>query len=933
MNKKNRKIVKNLASLTFLIPALVSCNGNQNKEVHEHAFYPVEAKEATCVSTGNIAYDQCIYCKKIEVNGEEKTADDVILPVDVTAHKHLKDFDAVAPTCIASGNEAYSYCEDCGKYVIDGKTVDSNESALLPLEPNGHQLEEFAYKAPTCGIEGYNAHMECTLCKKCFINNEEVNKDRIFIPATKEHVYDENGADNVCKKAFQFDKQTFDEKNAFSMSPTSRGIKMDASQGKTSVSEALIKERMKFITQISGETSTKVENIDGDIVLTHMNESNNNPQAFTRIAPGIRNAQGEVEAYVGKFLFSMDVTFKDEVYVSRVGAMITNSGFTVITGNGVSQAKLLGRGGANSEGKADRSFEAGVTYRFVYSMETTDETQLIQLFGCSLPTTITYSNIHIIPLSSPKGKVNSTFLYFGKTDMKNNEFHVDPAPEPEPTPVKKSVEMPNGLNFFDANNWTKATDNDKEKVGDSVYEEGGSLSFSKDSAARVNLFHVKANDGTLIHVADNASKKGTLLSEIYDTEYSYSLEMLVNGSFDMGILAGGAALNKSVTSQAAFYLSFAENGSITMSQNSGVTTSVFTDRFFISAGSYEQKKTFTFTIKLHRTDANTLKAQFLINGTVLKFQGEDIVTEDDYSFSFDEEGVFTSSKYLSKVGMGQRLSILPTEDSSKVTVSNLKIETKKVETPIEPKPENKLSSLETQSPYTMYNGLDLFASNNWLATDGKNTPRTNEEIIDADGSLKFEKDTSSRIDFFHVAKNGTAWRHLADKKTNILGLDILNKDYRFDLDVASTGAFDLMMFGNAAALSKNDKNNSFYLSVNEEGALSFIFCYGKSSVSTFTSEAKFDFTKKQRVSIIANRVSEGNLDISIYLDYVQIPFKGDATTPLKGSTLSVDENGKLSLANLLSTVGLGQRLGVMPQDSSMVKVSGAAFLPTPETKK
>lgn len=182
MNKKNRTLITSVASLMMFIPAMVSCSGNNNKAVHEHAFYPVAAKEATCVSAGNIAYDQCIYCKQIEV---------------------------------------------------DGQTVDNNESAILPIEPNGHHFEELAYKAPTCGAEGYKAHMECTLCHKSFIDGEEVSKDSIVIPATKEHVYDENGADNVCKKAFKFDNQVFDENNAYSMSPCSQGKEMESTQIKS----------------------------------------------------------------------------------------------------------------------------------------------------------------------------------------------------------------------------------------------------------------------------------------------------------------------------------------------------------------------------------------------------------------------------------------------------------------------------------------------------------------------------------------------------------------------------------------------------------------------------------------------------------------------------------------------------------------------------
>ena len=72
MNKKNRTLITSVASLMLFIPAMASCSGNSTKGVHEHAFYPVAAKEATCVSAGNIAYDQCIYCKKLRSMAKKK---------------------------------------------------------------------------------------------------------------------------------------------------------------------------------------------------------------------------------------------------------------------------------------------------------------------------------------------------------------------------------------------------------------------------------------------------------------------------------------------------------------------------------------------------------------------------------------------------------------------------------------------------------------------------------------------------------------------------------------------------------------------------------------------------------------------------------------------------------------------------------------------
>ena len=138
MRKNKKRAFAAILSLLFGTPVFASCsNPSSSVAPHECVFYKVDAVEATCLHEGNIAYEQCPYCKKIQVNGAEKSLEDVTLPIDPKNHEQLRSVPEVPATCIADGTKAYQYCDACSNYVLDGVNYTDEtigDKLVLPKE-------------------------------------------------------------------------------------------------------------------------------------------------------------------------------------------------------------------------------------------------------------------------------------------------------------------------------------------------------------------------------------------------------------------------------------------------------------------------------------------------------------------------------------------------------------------------------------------------------------------------------------------------------------------------------------------------------------------------------------------------------------------------------------------------------------------------------
>lgn len=139
------------------------------RDLAAHNLKKVEAKEASCIEKGNIAYYQCSVCEKLfsaEDNTEEIDEDSI--EVDYQAHD-LIHHDAVAATCTTSGNIEYWDCKNCGKYFTDAEGAAESETTFAALIiPNGHKLQAVSATAATCTTDGTKAYWTCSTCKKLF---------------------------------------------------------------------------------------------------------------------------------------------------------------------------------------------------------------------------------------------------------------------------------------------------------------------------------------------------------------------------------------------------------------------------------------------------------------------------------------------------------------------------------------------------------------------------------------------------------------------------------------------------------------------------------------------------------------------------------------------------------------------------------------------
>ena len=416
MRKNRKKAFAAILSLLFGAPVFTSCANGASSSVapHECVFYKVDAVEATCLHEGNIAYEQCPYCQKILVDGVEKTLEDVTLPINLENHEQLRSVDEVPATCLTDGTKAHQYCDACGNYVLDGVNYTKEtlgDNLVIPKGEDHHDFLHVAQVDPTC-VPGMKEHDYCDICHKYFLNGQEVTKESLTIPANGEHVFDEHG---LCKNGcgvFTKGGKVFEEANRYDFTPVKDPYVFDYTL-QEDYGKALAAKRMSFATQ-GGSKSTI--SYSGEKMVNTQSAADSN---FTRFAPGT----SEKQAYVGKFLVSFDVVVTEGTVVNRVGARITNNKGSTVSEE--TQDLLIGVSGSGSENNPDREFVPGQVYRFVYRMETTEDTQLVQLWHClGNAGTLTIQNLHFIPLEEKDGAVKSELLYFGKTDMAKDESGV-----------------------------------------------------------------------------------------------------------------------------------------------------------------------------------------------------------------------------------------------------------------------------------------------------------------------------------------------------------------------------------------------------------------------------------------------------------------------------------------------------------------------------
>ncbi len=117
----------------------------------------------TCLDDGYTVY-QCAHCPATEKGN--------IVPANKNAHPTEGYIVTTEPDCVNSG-EASFYCKRCGDEdliveYVPGVTEIEHPNAVALIKPLGHKTTEedanyYIYRAPTCSVEGYEAHI-CTVC-------------------------------------------------------------------------------------------------------------------------------------------------------------------------------------------------------------------------------------------------------------------------------------------------------------------------------------------------------------------------------------------------------------------------------------------------------------------------------------------------------------------------------------------------------------------------------------------------------------------------------------------------------------------------------------------------------------------------------------------------------------------------------------------------
>ena len=141
-----------------------------------HTLTDVAEVAATCEGGGVKAHKHCSVCEKDFIDGEGKTAAELVIPA--TGH-HYREVRAVEATCHQDGIKAHLFCEGCGDRKVRGVSYTAEELKI----PATHHIVRLGEVAPTCTEDGVMAHTYCYVCTANFVGEEEKTEAELAIPA------------------------------------------------------------------------------------------------------------------------------------------------------------------------------------------------------------------------------------------------------------------------------------------------------------------------------------------------------------------------------------------------------------------------------------------------------------------------------------------------------------------------------------------------------------------------------------------------------------------------------------------------------------------------------------------------------------------------------------------------------------------------------
>lgn len=93
--------------------------------------YIIASSEPTCATLGSTGIEKCSGCNETL---SSKIND---IPVDLTKHENMQDYEKVDSTCQTEGYKAYRYCSACGTYEIEKETIPVKAHKYTTYTPNG----------------------------------------------------------------------------------------------------------------------------------------------------------------------------------------------------------------------------------------------------------------------------------------------------------------------------------------------------------------------------------------------------------------------------------------------------------------------------------------------------------------------------------------------------------------------------------------------------------------------------------------------------------------------------------------------------------------------------------------------------------------------------------------------------------------------------
>lgn len=394
-----------LACVMALSLAMFACTDNPDTSSgHQHTFETVNKVEATCQTAGTKEHQVCLYCHKLFIDGKEVSDSDIVIPIDANAHKY-KDVAEKPSTCVEKGVAAHKECEICHKlFNADKKEVAATELEL-PVSATAHVYTEVAKVDPAdCVTAGMEAHLECSSCHKLFnAQKNEVTAESLKIAPKGAHTFDAKTHKCADCSAYQVkvgeNYYAIDKTSYIPFKTNSEGAHTLPKNSKSTTSGVipkLVAEKNTFTSQISKDNSGTPSAKNEDEWLIE-----NNVYTHTRFC--YDNGTG----YVGKVIFTFDITVADDVNIDKIGYN------TIVHADlGVTPGVFVG---AKAEGApyTCSSLKGNVTYRFIGIAVKNAASDIFQIHTVTTnmtPIDLTIKNIHVAPIET---EVGESTLYFG----------------------------------------------------------------------------------------------------------------------------------------------------------------------------------------------------------------------------------------------------------------------------------------------------------------------------------------------------------------------------------------------------------------------------------------------------------------------------------------------------------------------------------------